>query len=44
MSIALIRVTGKRMLERHMIRRPAYADYVARTSGFVPLPPRRSSR
>jgi steroid 5-alpha reductase family enzyme len=23
-------------------RRPAYADYVRRTSAFVPLPPRKS--
>lgn len=35
--------TGKPMLEKGMARRkPAYADYMARTSGFVPLPRRRA--
>ena len=44
MSVFLIRVSGKGLLERDIAeRRPAYADYVARTSGFVPLPPRRAS-
>ncbi|HEX2821686.1 MAG TPA: DUF1295 domain-containing protein [Streptosporangiaceae bacterium] len=33
--------TGKRLLERSMAKRPGYADYMRRTSGFVPLPPRR---
>ncbi|MEP6562350.1 MAG: DUF1295 domain-containing protein [Nakamurella sp.] len=34
--------TGKAMTERHLSgSRPGYADYVARTSGFIPLPPRR---
>ena len=42
MSGLLIQGTGKKMLERDIAqRRPAYADYVERTSGFVPLPPRR---
>ena len=38
----LVRHTGKRLLEKHMARSkgPAYADYVSRTSGFVPWPPR----
>ena len=37
--------TGKPMLEAQMAkRRPGYADYVARTSGFIPLPPRRRSK
>jgi len=45
MSVLLIRVSGKDRLERGMAeRRPGYGDYVARTSGFVPLPPRGSSR
>ncbi|MBV9369695.1 MAG: DUF1295 domain-containing protein [Frankiales bacterium] len=35
--------TGKPMLERMMHdTKPGYADYVRRTSGFFPLPPRRS--
>ncbi|MGH1563986.1 DUF1295 domain-containing protein [Mumia sp. DW29H23] len=33
--------SGKKVLERRMAKRPAYRDYMARTSGFVPLPPRR---
>jgi len=41
MSTLLIRVSGKALLERDMAeRRPKYADYVNRTSGFFPLPPR----
>jgi steroid 5-alpha reductase family enzyme len=43
MSVLLLRVSGKDHLERAMKRRrPGYRDYVARTSGFVPLPPRGS--
>ncbi len=34
--------SGKRVLERSMMKRPGYADYAARTSGFVPRPPRRA--
>lgn len=44
MSTLLLRVSGKRLLEARLGDRPAYADYMARTSGFIPLPPRRSSR
>jgi steroid 5-alpha reductase family enzyme len=45
MSVLLIRVSGKALLERDMAqRRPGYADYVARTSGFFPRPPRRPER
>jgi steroid 5-alpha reductase family enzyme len=37
--------TGKPLLEKQLsMTRPGYADYVASTSGFIPLPPRRSSR
>ncbi len=43
MSILLLRVSGVTLLERTIVeRRPGYAEYVARTSAFVPLPPRRS--
>ena len=42
MTYILIRGTGQRMTDRRMTAsRPQYADYVARTSGFVPLPPKR---
>lgn len=35
MNFALIRVTGKANNELRMSRRKAYAEYVARTSGFI---------
>ncbi|WP_328306541.1 DUF1295 domain-containing protein [Streptomyces sp. NBC_00442] len=41
MSFLLTRGSGKRLLEEHMKDRPGYTAYAARTSGFVPLPPRR---
>ncbi|MEU6540340.1 DUF1295 domain-containing protein [Streptomyces sp. NPDC047000] len=41
MSYLLINGSGKPLLERHMATRPGYAEYVARTSGFFPRPPRR---
>jgi steroid 5-alpha reductase family enzyme len=40
MTVLLTRVSGKDHLERSMSKRPGYAEYVERTSGFVPLPPR----
>lgn len=41
MSVLLIRVSGKGLLEKDIgDRRPGYAEYVRRTSGFFPLPPR----
>jgi steroid 5-alpha reductase family enzyme len=41
MTWTLARKTGVPTLERGMAeRRPGYRDYVERTSGFVPLPPR----
>ena len=45
MNVLLVRVSGVPMLERSMAkRRPGYPDYVARTSGFFPRPPRDPSR
>jgi steroid 5-alpha reductase family enzyme len=42
MAILLIRVSGAGLLEQTIgERRPGYADYIRRTSGFVPRPPRR---
>ncbi|HEX2901889.1 MAG TPA: DUF1295 domain-containing protein [Jatrophihabitans sp.] len=32
--------SGKRVLERSMAKREGYREYVQRTSGFIPLPPR----
>ncbi len=41
MTWLLAKGTGKPLLEKDMSsRRPGYADYVRRTSGFVPLPPK----
>lgn len=41
MTVLLLRVSGVALLERDIgERRPAYRDYVARTSAFVPWPPR----
>ena len=33
--------SGARLLERTMMQRPGYPEYAARTSMFVPLPPKR---
>lgn len=42
MSVLLLRVSGVALLERSIgTRRPGYAAYVERTSGFFPRPPRR---
>ena len=42
MTVLLLRVSGVALLERSLKKRkPDYAAYVARTSPFVPLPPRR---
>jgi len=41
MTFLLLRVSGVALLERSLVKsRPGYADYVARTSAFVPWPPR----
>ncbi|MET7640121.1 DUF1295 domain-containing protein [Streptomyces sp. NPDC005438] len=42
MSGLLVFGSGKRLLERQMSQRPGYAEYAARTSGFFPLPPRKT--
>ncbi|HXD64868.1 MAG TPA: DUF1295 domain-containing protein [Solirubrobacteraceae bacterium] len=45
MSTLLIRVSGAGLLEKDIgDRRPGYADYVRRTSGFFPWPPKTSRR
>lgn len=41
MAYFLMNKTGKPLMEAHMSSRPGYADYVKRTSGFFPLPPKR---
>ncbi|WP_354700722.1 hypothetical protein DSM112329_01008 [Paraconexibacter sp. AEG42_29] len=43
MTVLLVRVSGAGLLEKDIgTRRPGYADYIARTSGFIPLPPRKA--
>ena len=46
MARLLIAKTGKALLERRMARKrgPEYADYVARTSGLFPRPPRKRTQ
>jgi steroid 5-alpha reductase family enzyme len=42
MTYFLVKITGKALLERRMKRaKPDYAAYISKTSGFLPLPPRR---
>jgi len=41
MTYFLVFATGARLLEETMMKRPAYPEYAARTSMFVPLPPKR---
>jgi steroid 5-alpha reductase family enzyme len=41
MNFLLARGSGKPITERRLESRPGYAEYVARTSGFFPRPPRR---
>ncbi len=44
MTYLLTMGSGKPLLEKGMSsRRPGYDEYVARTSGFFPLPPKRTS-
>jgi steroid 5-alpha reductase family enzyme len=39
----LLKVSGRDLLERDMGRRKNYQDYIARTSGFFPMPPKSKS-
>lgn len=40
MNFALVYMTGKANNERKMNKRPAYREYVKKTSGFFPWPPK----
>ena len=43
MTYFLLRVSGVAMMEKGLNKtKPEYADYVARTSVFIPLPPKRN--
>lgn len=42
MTVLLLKVSGVALLEKSLVkRRDGYREYVARTSAFVPLPPKR---
>jgi steroid 5-alpha reductase family enzyme len=42
MTLLLFRVSGVSLLEKTLVEtKPRYRDYVARTSAFIPWPPRR---
>ena len=41
MTLLLTKGSGARILEAHMSRRDGWAEYAARTSMFVPLPPQK---
>jgi steroid 5-alpha reductase family enzyme len=44
LTVLLLRVSGVALLERDMAeRRPAYGEYVRRTSAFIPWPPRAAA-
>ena len=40
MTLLLTKVSGRDLLERDMGRRKSYQDYIAKTSGFFPMPPK----
>jgi steroid 5-alpha reductase family enzyme len=42
MTYFVYQVTGAKLLEKTMMQRPGYPEYAARTSIFVPLPPREN--
>jgi steroid 5-alpha reductase family enzyme len=47
MTFLLVRVSGVALLERRIVRakkRPDYAAYIARTSAFVPRPPKKAEQ
>ena len=44
MTVLLLRVSGKALLEKTMKKRPGYAEYVDSTSGFFPWFPGKTNR
>lgn len=41
MTLLLTKVSGRDLLERSMRKRPAYQEYMSRTSSFLPVPPQK---
>jgi steroid 5-alpha reductase family enzyme len=44
MTLLLTKGSGARILEQHMSKRDGWAEYAARTSMFVPLPPKKAAQ
>ena len=45
LTFLLVKWSGAALLERRLKRsRPEYADYIARTSAFIPMPPKRAKQ
>jgi steroid 5-alpha reductase family enzyme len=44
MTLLLTKGSGARILEKHMSQRSGWDEYAARTSGFFPLPPKKTDR
>jgi len=43
MAFLLLKMSGLPILEAGLVeRKPGYADYMRRTSAFIPLPPKKS--
>jgi len=42
MTLLLVRVSGKALLEKSMEKRPGYREYIESTSGFIPWFPRKA--
>lgn len=42
MTLLVTKISGRDLLERHMAGRPGYAEYVARTSSFLPRRPKNA--
>jgi steroid 5-alpha reductase family enzyme len=43
MTVLLLKVSGVALLEKSLAQtKPAYRDYVAQTSAFIPWPPKAS--
>ena len=42
MTFLLTRISGRDLLERQLKKRPAYQDYMKRTSGFIPKMPKKN--
>lgn len=44
MTLLLTKVSGRDLLERDMKKRKNYRDYIEKTSGFIPMPPKSNAQ